>query len=248
VLWLLIGPTLLDIAFQKKTLSGLQRQINDLDLKIPEADDTPLRLDSEAQKEMQRTQQQLKDLESQVAALSESVQRMSENSASASKLKLPSSIAAPPLHPTKVELQPARAQPTVVQNEDLDEWNDVGLQRSDLEAKSKNVEQPQSNTRACSKPYDLKATGKSAFCGFQVPPKPEDEAIAKVCLEVEEKLHAAVRQNDPLDARKSLLRKVLLRLQLPEEHLFWWLTLRSVIAVCFTYSFIRKVCKCALLE
>ena len=107
-----------------------------------------------------------------------------------------------------------------MQNEDLDEWNDVGLQRSDLEAKSKNVEQPQSNTRACSKPYDLKATGKSAFCGFQVPPKPEDEAIAKVCLEVEEKLHAAVRQNDPLDARKSLLRKVLLRLQLPEEHLF----------------------------
>ncbi|CAL1159430.1 unnamed protein product [Cladocopium goreaui] len=201
-----------ELASQKKSLLGLQRQINDLDLKIPEPDDFPPSLDSAAHKEIQQTQQQLKDLESQVSALSKSVQKMSENSTSAAKLKLPSALDAPTLHPTEVELQPDRAPPTVVQNEDLDEWNDVGLQRGDLEAKGMNVEQPQSNTRACSKPDDLKATGKSAFCGFQVPPKPEDEAIAKVCLEVEEKLHAAVRQNDPLDARKSLLRKVLLRL------------------------------------
>eukprot|EP00435_Cladocopium_sp_Y103_P031043 s1592_g7.t2 len=201
-----------ELASQKKSLLGQQRQINNLDLKIPEQGDFPPSLDSAAQKEIQQTQQQLKALESQVASLRESLQRMSENNTSAAKLKLPSSIAAPPLHPTKVELQPARAQPTVVQNEDLDEWNDVGLQPGDLEAKGRNVEQPQSNARACSKPDDLKAAGKSAFCGFQVPPKPEDEAIAKVCLEVEEKLHAAVRQNDPLDARKTLLRKVLLRL------------------------------------
>ena len=204
-------------------MSGLQRQINNLDLKIPEPDDFLPSLDLAAQKEIQQTQQQLKDLERQVASLSESVQKLSENSTSATKLKLPSSIA-PPLHPTKVGLQSDRAPPTVVQNEDLDEWNDVGLQPGDLEAKGMNVEQAQSNTRACCKD-DLKATGKSAFCGFQFPPKPEDEAIAKVCLEVEEKLHAAVRQNDPLDARKTLLKKLYLRLQLTEEHLFWWLTL-----------------------
>jgi hypothetical protein len=89
------------------------------------------------------------------------------------------------------------------------------------------VEQPPSRTRpACGKSDDLKAPKqshaetKSAFCGFQHPPKPEDEDIAKICSKVEEELCEARWRDLPVDARKSLLRKSLLRLESPEGHWF----------------------------
>jgi len=94
------------------------------------------------------------------------------------------------------------------------------------------VEQPPSRTRpACGKSDDLKAPKqshaetKSAFCGFQHPPKPEDEDIAKICSKVEEELCEARWRDLPVDARKSLLRKSLLRLHpdkgKPSEGAIW---------------------------
>ena len=98
------------------------------------------------------------------------------------------------------------------------------------------VEQPPSRTRpACGKSDDLKAPKqshaetKSAFCGFQHPPKPEDEDMAKICSKVEEELCEARWRDLPVDARKSLLRKSLLRLESPEGH---WLVVDHLAIFC----------------
>jgi hypothetical protein len=161
-----------DLASHSKSLVRLQRLINDLEV------------DSAAQKEMQQTQQQVKDLKSQADSLSGSLHTISENSTSE-----------PP--PTaRGDVQQPQAQAAVAQHE-LHERNEVGSKPDDLGAAG-HIHQAPSKT-------------KPAFCGFQVPPKPTDGALAKVCLEVEEELFDAVRRNDPV-ARKSLLRKVLPRL------------------------------------
>jgi len=143
-----------------------------------------LEVDSAAQ-EIQQTQQ-VKDLKSQVDSLSGSLHTISENSTSE-----------PPPTAVRGDVQQPQAQAAVAQHE-LHERNEVGSKPDDLGAAG-HIHQAPSKT-------------KPAFCGFQVPPKPTDGALAKVCLEVEEELFDAVRRNDPVDARKSLLRKVLPRL------------------------------------
>ena len=160
-----------DLASHSKSLVRLQRLINDLEV------------DSAAQKEIQQTQQQVKDLKSQADSLSGSLHTIAENSTSE-----PS--------PTVVrgDVQQLQAQAAVAHHE-LHERNEVGSKPDDL-GPAGHIHQAPSKT-------------KPAFCGFQVPPKPTDGALAKVCLEVEEELFDAVRQNDPVVARKSLLRKVL---------------------------------------
>ena len=88
------------------------------------------------------------------------------------------------------------------------------------------AEAPSKTSPASGKSDDLKAPKqshpemKSAFCGFQHPPKPEDVDMARICSEVEEELCEARRRDLPVDARKSLLRKSLLRLESPEGHCF----------------------------
>ena len=99
------------------------------------------------------------------------------------------------------------------------------------------AEAPSKTSPASGKSDDLKAPKqshpemKSAFCGFQHPPKPEDVDMARICSEVEEELCEARRRDLPVDARKSLLRKSLLRLESPEGHCFvCWLS-RCILSV-----------------
>lgn len=49
---------------------------------------------------------------------------------------------------------------------------------------------------------------RSPFVGFQIPQKPQDEAMKKLCLEVEEELHQAVSQDFSAEAREKLLKRL----------------------------------------
>eukprot|EP00435_Cladocopium_sp_Y103_P075546 s153_g59.t1 len=224
-----------DIDSHSKSLVRLQRQINDLDLKIPEADGgtSEPRLLAAAQVDLPSTTAPTAppSYAARVDSQPLGVQPAFEQNEGLDEWnEVASRPDASKATSMDVEQSPSKTKPasgksdaskaTGIDAEESPSKTRPACGKSDAsKATGIDAEQSPSKTRpACGKSDDLKVPKqshpetKSAFSGFQLPPKPEDEEMAKICSKVEEELCEARRRDLPVDARKRLLRKSLLRL------------------------------------
>lgn len=143
---------------------------------------------------------ELKDLESQLTAMTALSQ---VQKSSGDRTSEPSEPSAPASVPSKSTSEAAQVDPLAsapskaAQNKALKAWD---------ERCGKEV--PRRRSISMPKSMVSKVRARSPFVGFQIPQKPLDEAMRKLCLEVEEELHQAVSQDFSAEAREKLLKRL----------------------------------------
>eukprot|EP00435_Cladocopium_sp_Y103_P052165 s149_g16.t1 len=142
---------------------------------------------------------ELKELESQVTATA--MTAMSQQKSSGDRTSKPPVLASVPSKSTKdaaqVDSIPS-APSKAAQNKALKEWDErCGKEEA---VRRRSISMPKS--------LASRVRARSPFVGFQIPKKPLDEAMRKLCLEVEEELHQAVSQDFPAETREKLLKRL----------------------------------------
>ena len=195
-----LEPLLADQRKLTSLMERMEREISDLDQKIPDiasADDFQLNFAPKINEKLHHCQNQVKVLEGQVSSLKDALQNnsASETSQNTSKLDSPSPV------PTA-----ASAAVSEILNEKIhtDATPAQGLSGHLAGSKELLARRP----RSASMP---KSSTRQMFVPFTVPPHPKDDTSRRCTLQVEEELHKAKRSNAPPEMRKRLLKEVLLR-------------------------------------
>ncbi len=195
-----LEPLLADQRKLTSLMERMEREISDLDQKIPDiasADDFQLNFVPKINEKLHHCQNQVKVLEGQVSSLKDALQNnsASETSQKTSKLDSPSLVA------TSAS---AAVSEFVHEKIHRDATPAQGLSGHLAGSKELLARRP----RSASMP---KSSTRQMFVPFTVPPHPEDDTSRRCTLQVEEELHKARRSNAPPEMRKRLLKDVLLR-------------------------------------